>query len=254
MKVAAYQASLKACSSGEVVDRIRKQIDHCESAGVEILCCPEAALGGLADYSPDPISIAIDVDGGQLRSVVAPLASDTVTTIIGFTEADRSGRLYNSAAVLHRGSVLGVYRKHHPAINRSVYSAGEDAPVFTVGALTFGIIICRDSTFAEPARTMCAQGARALFVPTNNGLPPMKGGPGLIMEARTSDVARARTYHISVIRADVAGRNAGLMSYGSSAIIDHRGAMLATAKSLVSDLIVADIDVAPPTSGMDLDA
>jgi hypothetical protein len=51
-----------------------------------------------------PDTFAIDVEGGQLDAVLAPLASDRVTTIVGFTE--RSGRetLYNSAAILHRGA------------------------------------------------------------------------------------------------------------------------------------------------------
>ena len=151
MKVAACQIALDACSSANVIGVIRQQLDRCESIGVEILCCPEAVLGGLADYSPQPESVAIDVDSGQLSDVLAPLASKTVTTIVGFTEIDRWGRLYNSAAVVHRGAVIGVYRKHHPAINQSVYAAGDATPVFTVGPLTFGIIICRDSMFAEPA-------------------------------------------------------------------------------------------------------
>jgi predicted amidohydrolase len=246
MKVAAYQASLKARSNREVIDLLRKQVDHCESIGVEILCCPEAVLGGLADYSTAPTATAIDVERSQLSDALAPLRSDTVTTIVGFTEIDRSGRLYNSAAVFHRGSVIGVYRKHHPSMNRSVYAAGDATPVFTVGALTFGIIICRDSNFAEPARTMVGKGARAFFVPTNNGMPPLKGGPELIMEARNADIVRARTYQVSVIRADVAGRAGGLMSYGSSGIVDQGGIVLGSAKPLVPDLVVADIEVAPP--------
>jgi len=241
MKVGAYQVALRACESLEVIDLIREQVRRCESTGIEILCCPEAVLGGLADYSPDPTAIAIDLERGQLKTILAPLASDTVTTIVGFTEIDRAGRLYNSAAVFHRGSVLGVYRKRHPAINRSVYTAGDATPLFTVGALTFGVIICRDSNFAEPARTMVGQGATAFFVPTNNGMPPLKGGPELIMEARNADIARARTYHVSVIRADVAGRAGPLMSYGSSGIVDARGIVLGTAKQLASDLVVADI-------------
>lgn len=243
MKVAAYQAPLKARTPLEAVDLIRKQVDHCASIGVEILCCPEAVLGGLADYSPDLTAIAINVEQGQLKAILAPLASDAVTTIVGFTEIDRTGRLYNSAAVLHRGSVLGVYRKHHPAINRSVYAAGDATPVFTVGTLTFGVIICRDSNFAEPARAMVGLGARAFFVPTNNGMPPLKGGPELIMEARNADIARARTYHVPVIRADVAGRAGSLMSYGSSGIVDARGIVLGTAKQLASDLVVADVAI-----------
>jgi predicted amidohydrolase len=56
-----------------------------------------------------------------------------------------------------------------------VYEAGRDVPVFQVGGLTFGIVICNDSNYGEPARLMAARGATALFVPTNNGLPPTNG-------------------------------------------------------------------------------
>jgi predicted amidohydrolase len=184
MRVAAYQAPLDATSSSGIVGLIREQVDRCESAGVDILCCPEGVLGGLADYVERPASIAIDAGSGQLAGVLAPLSSDTVTTIVGFTENDSAGTLYNSAAVFHRGSVIGVYRKLHPAINRSVFRPGSETPVFSVGGVTFGIIICLDSTFAEPARAMAAKSARVLFVPSNNGLPPHKGGPELATDAR----------------------------------------------------------------------
>lgn len=92
-------------------------------------------LGGLADYASRPADIAVDVEAGQLRALPAPLASDRVATIVGFTEAGRGGRLYNSAAVFRRGPVVGLYRKLYPAINRSGYEAGDGMPVFTVGTL-----------------------------------------------------------------------------------------------------------------------
>src|SRR5204863_1357051 len=185
----------------------------CESNGVEILCCPEGVFGGLADYASRPTDIAINVEAGQLQALLAPLASDKVATILGFTEIDRGGRLYNSAAVFHQGSVVGIYRKLYPAINKSIYEAGDKLPVFTVGDLTFGIIICNDSNYYEPARIMAAQGATALFVPTNNGLPPAKAGPELVAQARNVDIARAIENRVSVIRADVAGRTESLVSY-----------------------------------------
>lgn len=245
MKVAAYQTPLAACRTMEAIFLIREQVDRCESSGVEILCCPEGVLGGLADYSDRPTSIAISVDSGQLDEVLAPLESDTVTTILGFTEVDREARLYNSAAVFHRGSVVGVYRKLHPAINRSVYEAGHEMPVFAVGALIFGIIICRDSTYPEPARVMVSRGATALFVLTNNGMPPARGGPELIAEARNGDIARAIESGVSVIRADGAGRIPGLVSYGSTGIVNRDGIVLGSAQPLQSDLVVADINVTP---------
>ena len=89
MKVAAYQAPLHATTSTDVVGLIREQVMWCEANGVEILCCPEGALGGLADYKAQPADIAVDAEGGRLQVLLAPLASDAVATIIGFTELGR---------------------------------------------------------------------------------------------------------------------------------------------------------------------
>ena len=245
MKVAAYQAPLLPCSSVEAaLSLIRERVDWCESEGVEILCCPEGVLGGLADYATRPTDIAIEVESGQLDAVLAPLTSERVTTILGFTEIDRRSRLYNSAAVFHKGSVAGLYRKLYPAINRSVYTAGDKLPVFTIGELTFGIIICLDSNYFEPARIMASQGATALFVPTNNGLPPARAHAELVAEARKVDIARAIENSASVIRADVAGRTEELVSYGSSEIVDPDGTVLQSAEQFSAGVIVANIDTA----------
>jgi predicted amidohydrolase len=242
VKVAAYQAPLLAAGSMDALELIRMRVGWCEAEGVSILCCPEAILGGLADYSAHPTQFAIAADAGRLDSALAPLASDTVTTIVGFTELADEGRLYNSAAVFQGGSVAGVYRKLHPAINRSVYEAGREAPVFHVGELTLGIVICNDSNYFEPARLMAAQGATAFFVPANNGLPPARARAELVAQARNVDIARAVENSMWVIRADVAGRTEELVSYGSSGIVDPDGMVVQSARQLSEDLIVAEID------------
>jgi predicted amidohydrolase len=151
------------------------------------------------------------------------------------------GRLHNTAAVFHKGSVIGLYRKLYPAINQSVYDAGDRMPVFRVGRLTFGIVICNDSNYPEPARVMASQGATALFIPTNNGLPPEKAD--VAAHARNIDIALAIENNVSVIRADVAGRADGIVSYGSSGIVDSHGNVLQSAQELTEELIVADLDV-----------
>lgn len=249
MKVAAYQAPLllpqRPAGQLEIIGLIRERIDWCESQGVEILCCPEGVLGGLADYASRPADIAIDVEAGELDAMLAPLANDRVSTILGFTEIDRSGRLYNSAAVFCKGAVAGIYRKLYPAINKSVYEAGDRLPVFTIGDLTFGIIICNDSNYYEPARIMASRGAAALFVPANTGLPPEKAARQLVAEARSCDIARAIENSVFVIRADVAGRTQSLVSYGASGIVDRDGTVLQSARQLVPDIIVADISPTP---------
>jgi predicted amidohydrolase len=138
-----------------------------------------------------------------------------------------------------------VYRKLYPAINKSVYEAGDKMPVFTVGGLTFGIIICNDSNSYEPAKIMASRRAAVLFVPTNKGLPPGKAGPEPVAEAMNCDIARVVERSVIVIRADVAGRTESLMSYGSSGIVSPDGMALQSARQLDPDLIVADIKTSP---------
>ena len=241
MRVAAYQAPLLNSGSRDAINLIRTRVEWCESHGVAILCCPEAILGGLADHAEDPHEFAIDARGEELARALAPLASDTVTTIVGFTELTGTGRLHNSAAVFHKASIIGLYRKLYPAINRSIYDAGDGTPVFQVGGLTFGILICNDSNYPELTRMMASKGATALFIPTNNGLPPERAD--VAAQARNVDIALATQNSVSVIRADVAGRTDSMVSYGSSAIIDSRGNVLQSAQQLTEDLIVADIDL-----------
>jgi len=245
VQVAAYQAPLAATRSRDVLRLIAEQVARCEAAGVEILCCPEGLVGGLADHVEPAHRLLLPADADQLANALAPLASATVTTIVGYSERDAANRLVNAAAVLHRGTVVGRYRKLHPAIRRSVYTAGDRTPVFTVGRLTFGILICRDSIFAEPAQIMVAGGAAALFVPTNNGLPADRPHASTAAAARRIDVALATAHGVSVIRADVAGAAFGFVSHGSTGIVGPDGRVLAVAPPLEASLVVADIPDVP---------
>jgi predicted amidohydrolase len=245
MKVAAYQAPLLAAGCMDALELIRDRIKWCEIEGVDILCCPEAVLGGLADDAQCPVEFAINVESGQLQALLTPLASKSVTTIVGFTETFGAGRLYNAAAVFHEGRVVGIYRKRHlfyrkrdPEIRRSVYSAGDQSPVFTVGALSFGIMICNDSNYPELAAELVARGARAIFLPSNNSLPPESAD--VVALSRAVDIARARDNHVMIVRADVAGRTANRVSFGSSAIVDASGTVLRTGKALSEDLLIAE--------------
>jgi predicted amidohydrolase len=230
----------------DALELIRDRIKWCETEGVAFLCCPEAVLGGLADDAQCPAEFAISAESGQLEALLAPLASKSVTAIVGFTETVGAARLYNAAAVFHDGKIIGItrkrhlfYGKRHPAIRRSVYSAGDQSPVFTIGALSFGIMICNDSNTPELAADMAARGARAIFLPSNNGLPPEKAD--VVALSRAVDIARARDNKVMIVRADVAGRTADRISFGSSAIVDARGTVLAAGKALSEDTLIAQM-------------
>lgn len=73
MRIAAYQAGLRSWDVAEAVRVIGEQVAKCEREGVDILCSPEAVLGGLAGYAKQPQVVALSVEGGGLQSVLALL-------------------------------------------------------------------------------------------------------------------------------------------------------------------------------------
>ena len=244
MKIAAWQMPLGAVAAGDSISALRVQVRRCEEAGVSVLCCPEAAVGGLADSAEDPENLAIATNA--VDATLALIASDRVTAIVGFTERGHEGRLYNAAAIVRRGAATGIYRKVYPAINHSIYEAGRELPVFQVEDLTFGVVICNDSNYLEPARVMAAKGATILFVPTNTSLPLARAYEGLADEARACDVARAVENTVWVIRADVAGRTASCAAEGATGVVDPNGRIVRTAPRFAEQLLIVDIDPRRP--------
>ena len=241
MRVAAYQMPVRACYGADALAHLSARVRECEQAGVRLLCCPEAALGGLADYVDTPDEIAIPADPAVIAMHLRPLASRSVTVVVGFTERDASGRYYNAAAVCSRGAVVGIYRKRHPAIRRSRYSPGTEAPVFKVDGGTVGVLICRDSTDAQLAATLVDQGAHVLCIPTNNAMPPGRSGPNLMNDVRALDAQLASALCVAVIRADVVGASRGLVSGSASIITQPSGPQLAATGADEGELVIAEL-------------
>jgi predicted amidohydrolase len=77
-------------------------------------------------------------------------------------------------------------------------------------------------------------------------VPPEKAD--VAAHARSVVIALAIEHNICVVRADVAGRADGIVSYGSSGIVDPHGHVLQSAQELTEALIVADLDVSRSAS------
>ena len=244
MRVAAYQAPYLPFGSFEAVALIREQVAACERQAVEVLCCPEAVLGGLAHESDgqSPDDVALGVDNGELHEVLRPLTDTAMTVIVGFTERDPGGGIYSSAAVLTAGELVGIYRKVFPGY-RTVVQAAADLPVFGHGPLSFGVMICNDIWYLEPARVLAARGAAALFVPTNSGhLRSRAAADALRARGENLPVARAVENTTTVVVADIAGRQGDRIALGCTRIVDADGVVLAAAQPQGEALIVAEVD------------
>ncbi len=242
-----------ACYDGSAIEHLRHRVRECEQAGVTLLCCPEGALGGLADYVDAPDDIALPSDAASLARQLQPLASETVTVVVGFTERDVSGRYYNAAAVYLQGVVCGVYRKRHPAIRRSRYSAGTESPVFVLPSRTLGILICRDSLDDGLTAGLGHRGADVLCIPSNNAMPAGRSGPRLVDEVRALDRQHATTSGVPLVRADVIGEYRGLRSAGATMVTASESEQVCAPGSRDGELVVVEVP-SPGNTGVDIAA
>lgn len=242
MRVAAYQAPYLPFGSLDAVGLIASQLAHCESAGVELLCCPEAIIGGLAHESAgqSPRDVALTV--GELRRLVAPISASPVACVVGFTERGSDGAVYGSAALLADGDIRTVYRKVYPGY-RTEISAGTELPVVALGDSPLGIMICNDIWYVEPARVLAAKGAALIAVPTHSGhVTDGASASRLRRRGETLPIARAVENTVTLVVADVVGEQAGRRALGCSRIVDPDGGVLAQARPDETALLVADVE------------
>jgi predicted amidohydrolase len=251
MKVAVYQAPYRPFPATGGAELVAERLEQCREERVEILCCPEALIGELANEADGdtPADVALGIATGELGAAVEPLLGSHMTIVVGFTERGTDGSLYNSAAVISGGELVGVYRKAYPG--RSMCRPGTELPIFWHNEVPFGVLICNDAHYIEPARILTVRGAKLLVVPVHGGHRPDKEAA---WRARGTNVliARAVENGVPLLSADIAGWQGDRVSHGTTSIIDSQGTIVASARELAEDLIVADVSLdGPPRGGID---
>ena len=250
VRVAAYQAPYRPYPASDGVDLVLAHLVRVQSDGVELLCCPEALIGELANETDgdSPAAVALSVSSGQLEAVIAPLFGWGMTIVVGFTELGDDGHVYNAAAVISDSTISGIYRKTYPASSACV--AGTELPLFEHRGIPFGVLICNDAHYIEPARILAAKGARFLVVPVHGGHRPAKED---LWRARGTNVlvARAVENGIPLVAADVAGWQGERVCHGTTVIIDAQGTVMRAARPLEEDVIVAELALDGLSGGVD---
>lgn len=243
MRIAAFHWPYLPFGSSDGIDLIERHLRQCEVEGVELLCCPEAFIGGLAHESDgqSPEAVAVSLD--ELTTLLGQALASPVAAAVGFTERAQSGDLYSSVAFLADGAIRFVQRKVYPGY-RTAISAGTELQVFAFRDTVLGILVCNDIWYTEPARILASKGAELILVPTNSGHLRYQSTvkDRLRKRGETLPVARAVDNTVTIVQADVAGEQHGRTALGCSRILDPDGAVLAAADPQTVGLIIADIE------------
>jgi predicted amidohydrolase len=175
---------------------------------------------------------------------VAQTAESEIVFMAGLNERCDGG-VYNSVIIAHRGMLLGVCRKTMltgSGHREMGFATDFDVRVWRARGLTFGIIICADSSYIEVAQTLWWQGAQLIFSPHHNFIAS-EGMDRHRIRVRNNHIGIAALLGVPVVRSNVVNWDrAPRLGYGDSAIFDDSGRPLAEAGLFTECVIEADID------------
>ncbi|MBV9689480.1 MAG: NAD+ synthase [Ktedonobacteraceae bacterium] len=223
---------------------ILAMMQQAHTAGAHIVCFPELALTG---YPPEDLLLKpgfVNANLCKLDELVA--ASHTLrglTAVIGFV--DRKQDIYNAAAVVHEGSLVGVYHKHYLP-NYGVFDenryfqVGQQAPIFLIHGVHVGINICEDIWYATGPMTSQAHAGAEVIININGS--PYHAGKG---QARAEMLStRAYDNGLIVVYLNIVGGQDELVFDGESMVFNEQGQLIARAKQFCTDLLIVDLDTA----------
>jgi N-carbamoylputrescine amidase len=249
VKCGLIQMALKGNGSmepDEIRDRmIEAHIPYIEDAGkqgVQVLCFQEVFTQPYFCPSQDRkwYAAAEKIPDGPTTQLMQEYAKKyNMVIVVPIYEEHMTGVYYNTAAVIDAdGRFLGKYRKTHiPQVDPGFYEKfffkpGDlGYPVFETAYLKLGVYICYDRHFPEGWRALALNGAEYIVNPSAT----VAGLSKYLWELEQPASAAANGVWAST-------HNMGEF-YGSSYIVNPRGAIEAQASYGDDELLVHEIDL-----------
>jgi NAD+ synthase (glutamine-hydrolysing) len=227
------------------------------AGGAALMIAPELALSG---YPPEdlllrPAFMQSCIDTLQaLARELAPLTG--LTVLLGHpapsgtsaplrTRSVAAPACFNAASVLSQGRVQATYAKrelpnYQVFDERRYFVSGRDAGqgpvVFESGGRRFGVLVCEDAWFEEPAAAAMHAGAQVLCVLNASPFHLDKSE-----ERETRMAERARQARAPLLFAHLVGGQDEVVFDGASFAADAAGRIAVRGRSFESELVWVDI-------------
>jgi NAD+ synthase (glutamine-hydrolysing) len=211
-----------------------------EADGVTVACLPEQVIGGYPAEDLIQWRGFVDAQWESLQSIARATSTSGMVTVLGVAAALR-GHIFNCAAVLHRGRVLGLVPKEKlPTYNvfyeMRTFSPGTQGLAEEIHGVPFGDMVfdfdfgtlaaevCEDIWSPDgPMRRRCYAGAELVV---NVSSSPFRTG---VMGTRREMLAtRSSDNHCTLAYVNLVGANDGLIFDGGGFLFSSGRPLLET--------------------------
>ena len=266
IRVAAATPGVRVADVAYNMGEIRRMTEQAEADGVSLLVFPELSVTGYTCADLFGQQLLVRSAEQAVEELAEWLGDKTVTLVIG-TPVRHAGRLYNCAAVLQGGRILGLVPKVFlPTYNEFYesrwFASGEDFmgdaateifyagqtvflgvnQLFKIGSATFAVEICEDLwTPIPPSSWHAVAGAQILVNLSASNEVLMKH----LYRKNLVGNQSARTLSAYIYCSCGYGESTQDMVYAGSSMIYENGTLMAENErfSLEAGCIGADIDV-----------
>ena len=225
-------------NAAKIIERIREA----ESLGSDLVAFPELALTG---YPPEDLVLRrgfVESNLETLDRVCEATSGLHVTAIVGFV--DYAHDIFNSAAVIHDGTLAGAYHKQYLP-NYGVFDEaryfrpGQGVQLFDIAGARVGVTICEDIWYSSgPMQDQCLAGAEVVV---NINGSPFHAGKSLQREQMLA--TRAADNAVLTLYCNLVGGQDHLIFDGGSTVYGPGGDLIARAPLFRENLLTADLDV-----------
>jgi len=236
-------------NAGKIVDFCRRAV----AQGADIVVTPELSLVG---YPPEDLLLrpSFYVKSQQaLQALCNELAAFAgLHVLVGHPltqDGARDGARFNAASVLCDGAIVATYCKYdlpNDAVfdEKRYFASADQAVIFTVKGVCFGINICEDTWSAHAPGRARAAGAQVLLVP--NASPYHMNKQHLRHDVMRSNVT---AQGLALVYANQVGGQDELIFDGYSFVMDRHGNVCAQLQHFEEDLQIVEFDGADPLPG-----
>jgi predicted amidohydrolase len=217
-------------------------IKRASKQGINFLCFPECSLSGyIIDHN------STDYDGIKKNILKLKDAANkfNISLLVGTSWKSRSKRIFNSAIFIKPRSkaVVKYYKSELTEFDRKYFSKpnGDTSlhsirPFWINKDIKCGVLICRDQNNPLLALHYKKNNVKVLFYLSSHHYKKKEA----IYKQRKNNsfpIVRAIENRIYVAKADAVGKQNGLVSIGSSMVVDPEGRVIAKAKRWNKDLL-----------------